>query len=485
MQVKNQVRETGLRSGTEIVGQGMFTGSAREIMDSNKTMIIIYGYRKIDPHKWNLMFLLPGFIFMLAACGKQDLYENPLSPIIESIYPEQGKAATTLYIYGRNFSPAISDNRVRIGNKEIAIYKSDSASIMAIIPPGLMSGNVQVEVRNKAVMGPYFTYLPTVIVGTFSGSGLIGSEDGSAGEARFNTPRALAIDGSGNLFLADQMNHSIRKITPDGRVSTLAGDGTEGFADGSGAQARFRQPVALVVNADGNLYVADFGNHAIRKVSMSGAVTTIAGDSLAGYSDGTGKSARFNGPSGIVSDQTGTLYVADFFNNVIRQVTPAGRVTTYAGTGTAGATDGDRQNCRFTLPAGMGMGPQGNIYVSDWGGFRVRKITPQGIVSTLAGSTQGYADGDGKTAKFNTPYAVSCDAAGNVFVADGFNNAIRQIGPGGDVTTLAGGSEAGYKDGSRENALFNGPVGLVYDTLNNNLYVTGWYNHRVRIITIR
>ena len=281
------------------------------------------------------------------------------------------------------------------------------------------------------------------------------------------------------------MNHAIRKITPDGTVSTLAGDGTEGFKDGTGEQARFRQPVALVVNSDGNLYVADFGNNAIRKVSMSGVVTTIAGDSVAGYADGIGNAARFNGPSGIVSDENGMLYVADFLNNVIRLVTPEGQVSTYAGTGTAGTANGDRQSCQFTLPVGMCKGPDGNIYISDWGSFRVRKMTPQGTVSTLAGSTQGYADGQGSAAQFNTPYAASCDADGNVFVADGFNNIIRKISPGGKVITFAGSTEAGYKDGSPDNARFNGPVGLVYDTLNNNLFVTEWYNHRIRKISIR
>ena len=153
-------------------------------------MIIRKGYRVNALGKWRFILLFPGFILALTACEKQDVYDNPLAPTIESIYPEQGTAGTTLYIYGSNFSPAVPDNLVRIGDKEIVVYKADSSSLEAIIPAGLMSGNVKVEVKRKAVMGPYFTYLPTVSVGTFAGSGLIGLQDGNGSEARFNTPRA-------------------------------------------------------------------------------------------------------------------------------------------------------------------------------------------------------------------------------------------------------------------------------------------------------
>ncbi len=366
--------------------------------DCFKYKIMIVRTRYIIPGR-SILRTLVGLMTAaigFSACQKQDVYENPKAPVIESIYPEQGKAGTTLYIYGQNFSPAIPDDKVSIGDKEIGIYKADSTSLEVIIPEGLMSGNVKVTVRKKTISGPVFTYLPTITVSTFAGSGLIGLQDGSAEEARFNTPRALALDGSGNLYVADQENHAIRKITSDGNVSTLAGDGVAGFRDGSGEQARFRQPAALVVNTDGNLYVADLGNNAIRKVTMQGMVTTIAGDSVAGFADGFGNAARFNGPAGIASTPAGNLYVSDFLNNVIRLVTPNGQVTTYAGTGTAGTADGPKESCEFTLPVGICSGPDGTIYIADWGDFRVRKMTPGGMVSTLAGSTQGYADGQGQ-----------------------------------------------------------------------------------------
>ncbi len=424
-------------------------------------------------------------VLLFHGCEKQDVYDNPNGPVIQSIYPEEGKAGITLYIYGENFSPAIQDNDVSIGETELLVYKADSTVIEAIIPQGLKSGSVKVSVKKKAYTGPFFTYLSTVSVETFAGSGLVGLQDGSAGEARFNTPRAVAIDGSGNLYVADQENHAIRKITKEGQVTTLAGDGIPGFTDGAGAHARFRQPGALVWNTDGNLYVADFGNNAIRRVSLDGMVTTIAGDSIPGYADGFGNGARFWGPAGIVSAPSGNLYVADFLNSVIRLVTPDGYVSTYAGTGQPGFADGDRLACQFAGPAGIAVGPQNNIYISDWGNFKVRKMSPDGYVSTLAGSTQGYADGQGSNAMFNTPYATTVDADGNIYVADGFNNLIRKIDPQGNVTTLAGNTSAGYQDGSPGNARFNGPVGVIFDTLNTTLYVSEYYNHRIRQIRIR
>ena len=422
---------------------------------------------------------------ILSGCEKQAVYENPHAPVISSVYPERGNAGSSVYIYGSNFSPAVNDNVVWIGTMKIPVYKSDSSSLEAVIPQGLKSGYIKVDVRGKSTTGPYFSYIPTINVGSFAGSGLIGFQDGSLFEARFNTPRALAIDNMGNIYVADQMNHAVRKISTEGNVTTVAGDGTAGFSDGQGDQARFNQPVALAVSSEGTMYVADFGNNAIRKITPDRMVTTLAGNTLAGFADGTGSAARFSGPAGIVVTDEGDLLVSDFLNNVIRRITPQGVVSTWAGTGTAGTNDGTRQTCQFTLPAGLCQDAAGNIYVAGLGAFRVRKISSSGTVSTLAGSTQGYADGQGSSAMFNTPFSTAADNDSNVFVADGFNNVIREIDPAGNVTTLAGDSIAGYMDGSAENARFNGPVGLLYDTLAGKLYVTEWYNHRVRKITIR
>ncbi len=321
---------------------------------------------RISP-EWGWIILVPGMLF--TACQKQEVYDNPRGPVIESIYPEQGRAGTTLSIYGENFSPALHDNRVSIGETDLPVYRADSSTLEVVIPAGLRSGPVTVSVKQKTTTGPLFTYLPTITVSTLAGSGLIGLQDGTLKEARFNTPRALALDGQGTIYVADQENHAIRKISPDGSVSTLAGDGTPGYTNGQGSQARFRQPVALVVNADGNLYVADFGNNVIRKVTPEGTVTTLAGDSVAGKTDGIGTAARFAGPAGIVAMPNGIMYVSDYFNHVIRLVTPAGQVTTWAGTGTAGMTDGDLKTCQFTLPAGMSTGPGGDSLHCGYGKF--------------------------------------------------------------------------------------------------------------------
>ena len=292
----------------------------------------------------SLILVLSLFLY---SCVKQDIFNNPDPPEISSIFPEQGKAGSSLFIYGSNFSPNVSDNTVSIGTTPAEIYKADSSSLEVIIPEHLTSGYVSVGVRNKVVMGPLFTYLPTISVGTYAGSGLIGFEDGTFEIARFNTPRAITIDNTGNLYVADQGNNAIRKISPGGVVSTIAGDGTAGFKDGIGSSARFNQPAALTVSSEGILYVADFGNNAVRKITTDGTVTTLAGDTVSGFINAQGTVARFWGPAGIISAPSGGLLVSDFFNNVIRLVGTDGSVTTYAGTGSPGITNGNLTTCQF------------------------------------------------------------------------------------------------------------------------------------------
>jgi sugar lactone lactonase YvrE len=223
----------------------------------------------------------------------------------------------------------------------------------------------------------------------------------------------------------------------------LAGSaGVAGSADGAGTAARFNTPNYLTQARDGRIAIGDFSNSTIRLVATNGDVSTLAGSPGAfGFADGSGSAARFNGNGGVAFDSAGNLFVSDWDNHVIRRITPAGVVSTFAGTaGAAGSTDGTGAAARFSNPNGLAIDAADNVYVVDWGNHTLRKITPAGVVSTLAGSpgVPGSADGSGAAARFRTPGAVAVDAAGNLYVTDMFNHAIRKVTPAGDVSTLAG-----------------------------------------------
>ncbi|HEX2900329.1 MAG TPA: NHL repeat-containing protein, partial [Bacteroidia bacterium] len=266
--------------------------------------------------------------------------------------------------------------------------------------------------------------------------------DGTGSAARLFSPAAVAVDGAGTVFVADTGNHIIRRITGDGVVTTFAGlAGTFGTDDGAGGAARFFEPAGLTVDSAGNLYVADTRNHTIRRITPAGVVTTLAGQALAsGSADGTGSEARFNQPSGLALDGAGNLYVADSYNHTIRRVTPVGAVTTLAGlAGASGSLDGTGSAARFDTPRGLGIDRSGDLYLADSSNHTFRRITPAGVVTTLAGKngTDGSADGIGNSARFFHPTCVALDDSGCAYVTDSFNNTIRKgqlAGP--PVTTI-------------------------------------------------
>jgi sugar lactone lactonase YvrE len=270
----------------------------------------------------------------------------------------------------------------------------------------------------------------------------MGSTDGTGTVARFNEPTDLVINDDGSFLLTDTSNASLRKVTTAGVVTTFAGtSGSKGSTDGTGAAARFSAPVGITRDTAGNVYVADQTNHVIRRVTPAGVVTTLAGTAgTVGSTDGTGAAARFNLPTGVAINSTDLIYVADFGSHTLRKVTSSGVVTTFAGTaGTSGSVDGTGTAARFNKPSGLALDTAGNLYVADTGNSTVRKVSPAGVVTTLAGlsAITGLKDGTGTLAWFNEPEGVTSDTAGNLYVADTGNAVIRKVTPAGVVTTLA------------------------------------------------
>jgi serine/threonine-protein kinase len=318
----------------------------------------------------------------------------------------------------------------------------------------------------------------SLAVGTLAGSGMQGSANGTGTAASFNEPTGVAADASGNIYVADYGNNLIRKISAAGVVITLAGSGTPGAANGTGTAASFNQPTGIAIDASGNIYVADNGNHLIREISPAGVVTTLAGSGVAGSADGTGTAASFNFPQGIAVDASGNIFVADNSNNMIRKISPAGAVTTLAGGGGQGSANGTGAAALFYEPTGVAVDGAGNVYVTDYGNNLVRKVSSAGVVTTLAGSgAQGDANGAGTAASFNGASGLAVDASGNVYVADYGNNQVRMINPAGVVTTL--GSGAGNSAGG---TLFSGPYGVAVDVA-GNIYVTDYNNSTIQKIS--
>src|SRR5439155_4056006 len=263
--------------------------------------------------------------------------------------------------------------------------------------------------------------------------------------------------------VVDWRNRTIRKSTPAGAVTTLAGSaGLCGSADGIGSAAEFAGPAGVAVDSAGNVYVADTYNYTIRKITPAGAVTTIAGTAeQIGAANGTGNAARFNSPFGVAVDGASNVYVADTYNNTIRKITPAGAVTTLTGSaGEFGSGDGIGRGARFNDPIGVAVDSAGNVYVADSNNHTIRKVTSAGAAATLAGSAgqMGSGDGTGTAARFNDPTGLAVDSDGNVYVSDTHNYTIRKITPAGVVTTLAGSAgQDGGVDGLGSAAQFDYP----------------------------
>jgi M6 family metalloprotease-like protein len=325
-------------------------------------------------------------------------------------------------------------------------------------------------------------------VATLAGqAGVAGETDGPAAIALFNSPTGIAVDSTGNSYVADNANHVIRKITPAGMVSLLAGSpGNPGSRDGQGPNAQFNSPTGIAVDKSGNVFVADQMNSIIRKITPEGVVTTLAGlAGVVGGNDGVGTEARFNHASGVAVDCFGNVYVTDTGNNTIRVINSDEMVSTLAGSnGEPGSADGAGAAARFASPFGIAVDTLGNVYVTDEGNSTIRKISVSGMVSTIAGSpgNVGASDGPGADARFSYPNGLAIDMAGNLYVADRNNSCIRLITAAGQVSTLAGMSAvSGNADGALNSASFNYPVGVAVDA-QGLVYVADTFDDTIRLV---
>jgi sugar lactone lactonase YvrE len=316
---------------------------------------------------------------------------------------------------------------------------------------------------------------PAAAVTTLAGLASPGHTNGTGSAARFDFPQGVAVDTTGKIYVADSIESAIRKITPTAVVSTFAGlPGTSGYVNATGTAARFRFPRWLTVGAFDNVYVGDTFNFVVRKITPGAVVSSVVTNPASGAGE----------VRGVAMDSSGNIYTADYPHHTIRKITPDGTATIFAGLNdTPGSTNGIGSAARFNFPTGLAVDGVGNVYVADNGNQRIRKITPAGGVTTFAGSTLGSADGTGTAAQFYGPFGVAVDHSGNVFVTDTGANTIRKITPARVVTTLGGlPLSPGTSDGTGIHARFNSPRGIAVDSA-GKIYVGDVGNHTIRVGT--
>ncbi|TLU98967.1 IPT/TIG domain-containing protein [Dyadobacter luticola] len=400
--------------------------------------------------------------------------------------PVNGPKGTLITIRGGNFGNSVSDISLKINGLSAEIKSVKDTEITATVPDKCGFGALVLSVNGKEFTSTEkFRYTYKATVSYFTG-GQKGFADGAPDAVKFEGPYKIIFDSKQNFYLTDQGNCLVRKIASDGTVTTIAGTPHSGFQDGKGDKALMKFPIGIDLGPDGTIYIADHQNNAIRKVTPDGTLTTIAGGpDKEGSADGNVKTATFKKPYGVKLDQAGTLWICDTENGLIRKISPEGQVTTFAGS-TPGFADGKLREAKFYFPAHLTFDDQGNIFVADKHNHCIRKITSDGTVTTFAGKPEqnGFKDGTAKEAMFNQPSNVQIDKVGNLYVADLYNHCIRLIYPDGFVTTLAGQpGTAGYAEGPGAEAKFYYPQGSTFDTA-GKLFVTDSFNNRIRKITI-
>ncbi|MEO7212715.1 IPT/TIG domain-containing protein [Mucilaginibacter sp.] len=409
---------------------------------------------------------------MLVACKKGGSGDSSNTPLtIAGLSSLSGRFNASIIIRGTGFSKTASEDQVSFNGKPAIVSAASTTEITAVVPKGAGTGVVSIMVNGKSAAGPIFNYLYTATVSTFAGNGTFALVNGTGTAASFSSPSYITADKNGNVYVADGVDNVIRKITSAGVVTTLAGSGKAGSANGTGEAASFNSIYGIVADGDGNVFAIDHGSAQIRKVTPAGVVTTLAGSGFVGPAhDGTGSAATFDVPNGITIDASGNLYVLD---GGIRKITPGGVVTTFPF-----AVDG--------FAYGLTIDKEGNFYTCNGQNYTIDKITASGVKTRLAGTgIRGVDDGQGTLASFGFTTSLAFDRAGNLLVVDNYNGLIRSINPSGVVTTLAGKLTGSFPtvDGSVDIATFYSLHGITVDP-SGIVYVSEPNNGRIRKISL-
>ena len=418
-------------------------------------------------------------VLVFEGCSKSNNNSSTTgqAPEISGINPAEGPQGTQVTIKGKGFSTTASLDTVYFNGKQAPVTSASDTQLVVTVPPLAGTGNVTVHVKETAD-GPVFTYDYQYMVTTLAG-GNANIVDGTGTNAGFGALNGISNDGT-YLYLGDISSDQMRKVTmTQGVVTTFAGSGpvlTD--ANGSLSTAGFATPADVIVSGS-TFYVLDAGSGtngaSIRMISGS-TVSSITGGGAKGNTNGTGSGAHFGNCWGFAMDGSGNFYIADANNNMIRKVTSAGTSSTFAGNGGVGSVDATGTNALFDGPYDIAIDHSGNLFVSDQYNNKIREITPAGVVTTFAGSgTAGSADGTGTAASFNLPEGLAFDNNGNLFVADMNSQKIRKITPDGVVTTIAGTGSIALTNGLGSVAAFAYPADLTVDT-NGNIYVADGSN---------
>ena len=429
--------------------------------------------------KKNLSILYAVIAFLIFCCALSCNKSNPspsttnntsqtggttanTNPTITSLSTITGTYNTNVTITGSNFSSIVAGNQVFFNGVSAAISSATTTQLIVSVPLSAGTGAVSVKVNGVTATGPVFTYQLSEVVTTFVGGGSTAAYNGPGTSTYLLSPSGITIDAANNLFIAMPQTgiQLILKATPTGIVSSYAGiDVNNSSFNGSVAPVTlYPAPQFLAIDPTGNIYGTTTGTRTIIKITPQGTlIPSFAGSGSVGSVNGTGKSATFSTICGIASDLSGNIYISDSDNNLIRKLSPSGVVTTFAGSGQAGSTDGPAASASFNAPDGLTVDANGNVYVCDFLNNSVRKITQAGVVSTVATS-------------FYQPRGVAVDAAGNVYVADSGNRLIKEVSVTGIVSTIAGRGYQVVSDGPALLASFANPIAIVVDK-NNNLYV--------------